>query len=192
MPLCINQIICASKIIYKTDPKNITWTKNRFKILNNSITVTWFNYNFHICKNIKILFKNNLHNIIKKEIQWFTGESVKKLEVRVTNIQHSGSLNYNKTDLLREFLPQLNTEFPIHTIEITQEQHASTKIKLETILKDCNIPYLCLNLKVLNQKVTIKLQLNKNKTLTHTTVIVSTFSSDVASLMSFLDTKQHD
>ena len=100
MPLHINQIICASKIIYKTDPKNITWTKNRFKILNNSITVTRFNYNFHICKNIKILFKNNLHNIIKKEIQWFTGESVKKLEVRVTNIQHSGSLNYNKTDLL--------------------------------------------------------------------------------------------
>ena len=83
-------------------------------------------------------------------------------------------------------------EFPIHTIEITQEQHASTKIKLETILKDCNIPYLCLNLKVLNQKVTIKLQLNKNKTLTHTIVIVSTFSNDVASLMSFLDTKQHD
>ena len=63
---------------------------------------------------------------------------------------------------------------------------------METILKDCNIPYLCLNLKVLNQNVTIKLQLNKNKTLTHTTVIVSTFSNDVASLMSFLDTKQHD
>ena len=154
MPLHINQIICAGKIIYKTDPKNIAWTKNRFKILNNSITVTRFNYNFHICKNIKILFNNNLHNIIKKEIQRFTGESVKKLEVRITNIQHSGSLNYNKTDLLQEFLLQLNMEFPIHTIEITQEQHASTKIKLETILKDCNIPYLCLNLKVLNQKVT--------------------------------------
>ena len=99
MPLCINQINCAGKIIYKTDPKNIAWTKNRFKILNNSITVTQFNYNFHICKNIKILFNNNLHNIIKKEIQRFTGESVKKLEMRITNIQHSGSLNYNKTDL---------------------------------------------------------------------------------------------
>ena len=192
MPLCINQIICAGKLIYKTDPKNTAWTKNRFKILNNSITVTWFNYNFHICKYIKILFNNNLHNIIKKEIQWFTGESVKKLGVRITDIQHSGSLSCDKSDFLREFLPQLNTEFPIHTIEITQEQHASTKIKLETILKYCNIPYLCLNLKVLNQKVKIKLQLNKNKTPTHTTVIVSTFSKDVASLMSFLDTKQHD
>ena len=87
MPPHINQIICAGKIIYKTDPKNITWTKNRFKILNNSITVMWFNYNFHICKNIKILFKNNLHNIIKKEIQWFTGESVKK--IRSESHQHS-------------------------------------------------------------------------------------------------------
>ena len=192
MPLRINQIICSGKVVYKVDPKNITWTKNKFKILNNSITVTRYNYNFHICKNIRILFNNNLRNIIKKEIQRFTGEPVKKLEVRITNIQHSGTLNYNKTDLLREFLPELNTHFLIDTIEITQEQHASTKIKLENILKDCNIPYLCINLKVLNQKVTIKLQLSKTKTLTHTTVIVSTFSKDVASLMSFLDTKQNE
>ena len=108
-----------------------------------------------------------------------------------------------KTSCLRlklvelNFLVSFNTDDQSKTdvanaINIITEQHASTKIKLETILKDCNIPYLCLNLKVLNQKVTIKLQLNKNKTLTHTTVIVSTFSSDVASLMSFLDTTQHD
>ena len=187
MPLKIHQIICTGRFEHEVP---VNWKIRKINFFSNVVKLTRFNFTAHITKNISFLFHHNIHNLLKSRIEATIGGEIDILDVKVTNILHSITLNYNNISLIKNFLPALNERFFINSIEVTQEQNAPTKVSLESILDSVGLSYIALNIKVLNKKANIKLQLNKDKQHTHTTIILPNFSSGARSLIDYITT--HD
>ena len=117
-------------------------------------------------------------------------EKILTLNVKVSNIQYSRKLNFDKTTLVSTFLPLLQNTSTINQIFITQEPNIPSPTTLDTIFALQNLTYLTFTLKLLKNKATIKLQLSKEKLETYLTLILRNFHKDAQDLITFLDNKQ--
>ena len=117
-------------------------------------------------------------------------EKILTLNVKVSNIQYSRKLNFDKTTLVNTFLPLLQNTSTINQIFITQEPNIPSPTTLDTIFALQNLTYLTFTLKLLKNKATIKLQLSKKKLETYLTLILRNFHKDAQDLITFLDNKQ--
>ena len=179
MRLHINQIICTGQIKYKRKPEELNFCRKKETLLNNSLTITCFNFTFNICKNIAFIF-----------ITKVTNEKISTLiNVKVSNIQYSRKLNFDQTTLVNTFLPLLQRTNTINQIFITQEPNVPSPTTLDTVFALQNLTYLAFTLKLLKNKATIKLQLSKEKTETHLTLILMNFYEDAQNLITFLNNK---
>ena len=133
-------------------------------LLNNSLTITCYNFTFNICKNIAFIFNNNINRLLKNCITKVTNEKIPTLiNVKVSNIQSSRKLNFDKTTLVNTFLPLLQSMSTINQIFITQEPNVPSPTTLDTIFVLQNLTYLAFTLNLLKNKARIKLQLSKEK-----------------------------
>ena len=114
-------------------------------------------------------------------------EKISTLNIRVSNIQYSRKLDFDKTTLVNTFLPFLQNTSTINHIFITQEPNIPSPTTLVTVYALQNLTCLAFTLKLLKNKATIKLQLSKEKTETHLTL---NFHKDTQDLITFLDDKQ--
>ena len=158
-------------------------------LLNNSLTITCFNFTFNICKNIAFIFNNNINRLLKNCIIKITNEKISTLTVKVSNIQYSRKLNFDQTTLVNTFLPLLQRTSTINQIFITQEPNIPSPTTLDTVFALQNLTYLAFTLKLLKNKATIKLQLSKEKMETDLTLILMNFYEDAQSLITFLNNK---
>ena len=189
MRLCINQIICTGQIKYKRKPEELNFSRKKETLLNNSLTITCFNFTFNICKNIAFIF-HNINRLLKNCITKVTNEKISTLiNVKVSNIQYSRKLNFDQTTLVNTFLPLLQRTSTINQIFITQEPNVPSPTTLDTVFALQNLTYLAFTLKLLKNKATIKLQLSKEKMETHLTLIQMNFYEDVQNLITFLNDK---
>ena len=187
MRLCINQIICTGRITYKRKPEELNFHRKKETLLNNSLTITHFNFTFNICKNIAFIFNNNINRLLKNCITKVTNEKISSLFVKVSNIQYSRKINF--TTLVNTFLPLLQKTSTINQIFITQEPNVPSPTTLDTIFTLQNLTYLAFTLKLLKNKAAIKLQLSKEKKETHLTLILTNFYEDAQKLVTFLNDK---
>ena len=188
MRLHINQIICTGQITYKRKPEELNFCRKKETLFNNSLTITRFNFNFNICKNIVFIFNNNINRLLKNCITKVTNEKI-SLFVKVSNIQYSRKINFTQTTLVNTFLPLLQKTSTINQIFITQEPNVPSPTTLDTIFMLQNLTYLAFTLKLLKNKTTIKLQLSKEKKETHLTLILMNFYEDAQKLVTFLNDK---
>ena len=190
MRLRINQIIYTGQILYKRKPEELNFCRKKETLLNNSMTITRYNFTFNICKNIAFIFNNNINILLKNCITKVTNEKISTLiNVKVSNIQYSRKLNFDKTALVNTFLPLLQSTSTINQIFITQEPNVPSPKTLDTIFALQNLTYLAFTLKLLKNKATIKLQLSKEKMETHRTLILTNFYEDAQDLITFLNDK---
>ena len=127
MQLCINQIICTGQILYKRKPEEQVFYGEKETLLNNSFT-------FNKCKNIVFIFNNNINRLLKNCITKENNEKISTLiNVKVSNIQYSRKLNFDKTTLVNTFLPLLQSTSTINQIFITQEPNVPSLTTLDTV-----------------------------------------------------------
>ena len=105
-------------------------------------------------------------------------------------MQYSRKLDFDKTTLVNTFLPLLQNTSTINKIFITQEPNVLSPTTLDTVYALQNLTYLAFTLKLLKNKATIKLQLSKEKTESHLTLILTNFHKDTQDLITFLNDKQ--
>ena len=74
----------------------------------------------------------------------------------------------------------------INQIFIAQEPNVPSPTSLDTVFTLQNLTYLAFTLTLLKNKATIKLQLSKEKTETHLTLILMNFYEDAQNLITFL------
>ena len=189
MRLCINQIICTGRIKYKRKPEELNFHRKKETLLNNSLTITCFNFTFNICKNIAFIFNNSINRLLKNCITKVTNEKISTLFIKVSNIQYSRKLNFYQTTLVNTFLPLLQRTITINQIFITQEPNIPSPTTLDTVFALQNLTYLAFTLKLVKNKATIKLQLSKEKMETHLTLILMNFYEDAQKLVTFLNDK---
>ena len=91
---------------------------------------------------------------------------------------------------MNTFLPLFQTSTTVDQVFITQEPNVPSLTILDTIYAAKNLSYLSLTLKLLRNKATIKLQLNREKTETHLTLILTNFSQEAQELITFLEDEQ--
>ena len=108
MRLCINQIICTGRIKYKRKPEELNFCRKKETLLNNSLTITRFNFTFNMCKNIVSISNNNINRLLKNCITKVTNEKISTFFVKGSNIQYSRKLNFDQTTLVNTFIPLLN------------------------------------------------------------------------------------
>ena len=149
-------------------------------LLNNSLTITRYNFTFNICKNIAFIFNNNINRLLKNYITRVMKEMISTLNVRVSNTQYSRKLDFDKTTLVNTFLPLLQNTSTINQIFITQEPNLPSPTTLDTIYALQNLTYLTFTLKLIKNKATIKLQLSKEKMETHLTLILTIFHKNAS------------
>ena len=132
---------------------------------------------------------NNINGLLKNCITKVTNEKISTLIIKVSNIQYSRKLNFDQTTLVNTFLPLLQRTSTINQIFITQEPNIPSPPTLDTVFALQNLTYLAFTLKLLKNKATIKLQLSKEKTETHLTLILMNFYEDAQNLITFLNNK---
>ena len=134
MQLCINQIICTGQIQYKRKSEELNFCRKNKTLLNNSLTITHYNFTFNICKNIAFIFDNNINRLLKNCITKVTNGKISTLiSVKVSNIQYSRKLNFDQTTLVNTFLPFLQRTSTINQIFITQEPNVPSPTTLDTV-----------------------------------------------------------
>ena len=133
MQLHINQIICTGQIKYKRKPEELNFHRKKETLLNNSLTITRFNFPFNICKNIALIFNNNINRLLKNCITKVTNEKISTLFIKVSNIQYSRKFNFDQITLVNTFLPLLPRTSTINQIFITQEPNVPSPTTLETV-----------------------------------------------------------
>ena len=189
MQLHINQIICTGQIKYKRKPEELDFCRKKETLLNNSLTITHFNFTFNICKNIAFIFNNNINRLLNNCITKVTNEKISTLIIKVSNIQYSRKLNFDQTTLVNTFLPLLQRTSSINQIFITQEPKIPSPTTLDTVFVLQILTYLAFTLKLLKNKDTIKLQLSNKKMETHLMLILMNFYEDAQKLVTFLNDK---
>ena len=97
------------QIKYKRKPEELNFCRKKETLLNNSLTITHFNFTFNICKNIAFIFNNNINRLLKNCIMKVTNEKISTLFIKVSNIQYSRKLNFDQTTLVNTFLPKSQT-----------------------------------------------------------------------------------
>ena len=142
-----------------------------------------------MCKNIAFIFNNNINRLLKNCITKVTNEKISTLIVKVSNIQYSRKLNFDQTTLVNTFLPLLQRTSTINQIFITQEPNVPSPTTLDTVFALQNLTYLAVTLKLLKNKATIKLQLNKEKMENHLTLILTICYKDAQNHVTFLNDK---
>ena len=142
-----------------------------------------------MCKNIAFIFNNNINRLLKNCITKIIKEKISTLIIKVSNIQYSRKLNFDKTTPVYTFLPLLQRTSTINQIFITQEPNVPSPTTLDTVFASQNLTYLAFTLKLLKNKATIKLQLSKEKMETHLTLILMNFYEDAQNLITFLNNK---
>ena len=155
MQLHINQIICTGRI---NKPEELNFHRKKETLLNNSLTITHFNFTFNICKNILFIFNNNINRLLKNCITRVTNEKISTFIIKVSNIWYSRKLNFDQTTLVNTFLPLLQRTSTINQIFIPQAPNVPSPTTLDTVFALQNLTYLAFTLKLLKYKATIKLQ----------------------------------
>lgn len=186
MKLRINNIICRGAI--KHNLKNIPLKSKTISFFGNTLALTKRNYTLYLTKDIREHIVNrNLYACLKYRIELEYNGPIDELDVEITNIHHSGTLFYNAANLVSTFLPLLEEHFQVNSVEITQEQNIPSQTSLKAIFNEENLNFLALKLALVNNKATLKLQINKGKTHTNATLILSEFNEEAFNLVLFLD-----
>lgn len=186
MKLRINNIICKGEI--KHNLKNISLKSKKTKFYGNTLSLTKRNYTLYLTNDIRELTVNqNLHRYLKYRIELEYNGPIDELDVEITNIHHSGILFYSASTLVSKFLPQLDQHFKVDSVEITQEQNIPSQTTLQAILNEENLNFLAIKLMLAGNKATLKLQINKEKTHTNATLILSKFTKETLDLVKFID-----
>ena len=135
------------------------------------------------------IFTKNINRLLKNCITKVTNEKISTLIVKVSNIQYSRKLNFDQTTLVNTFLPLLQRTSTFNQLFITQEPNIPSPTTLDTVFALQNLTYLAFTLKLLKNKATIKLQLSKEKTETHLTLILMNFYEGAQNLVTYLNDK---
>ena len=92
--------------------------------------------------------------------------------------------------MIEDFIPELKEKFEIDEVQVTQEQNAPVATTLSNLLMVGNFTFLAINLKLLSRTVTIRLQVDKGRTFTHATLIVTHFNADTQRLLRFFEEQE--
>ena len=141
-----------------------------------------------LTKNIRfVLLLPNLKERFRERLEIEFHRQISRLTFKIGNIHHSTKINYNCRTLIKDFIPELKEKFEIDEVQVTQEQNAPVAMTLSNLLMVENFTFLAINLKLLSRTVTIRLQVNKGRTFTHTTLIVTCFNADTQRLLRFFE-----
>ena len=87
--------------------------------------------------------------------------------------------------MIEDFILELKEKFEIVEVQVTQEQNAQVAMTLSNLLMVGNFTFLAINLKLLSRTVTITLQVDKGRTFTQATLIVTHFNAGTQRLLCF-------
>ena len=149
--------------------------------------------NFQLCltKNIRfVLLLPNLKERFKERLEIEFHRKISRITFKIGNIHHSTQINYNCRTLIQEFIPELKKKFEIEEVQVTQEQNAPVSTTLSNLLMVGNFTFLAINLKLLSKTVTIRLQVDKARTFTHATLIITRFYSETQRLLRFFKDRE--
>ena len=179
--------ICITGYIqhFNTD---FVWRQRKIKFYDNSIVLKKGNYQLCLTKNILLLPNLKLH--FKRRLELEFQREIRDLDFKIGNIHHSCRINFNSRNLLKSFIPLLQKNFPIDEVSVSQEQNTPVHVTVRNLLEAESYTFLAITLKLVNNSVTIRLQVDKTKAFTHCTIIVTRFSSKTRELVKFFIERQ--
>ena len=189
----VHNICITGSITHKTDRNEkdtynrLAWRQRKIKFFDNSIVLKRNNFQLCLTKNIRfVLLLPNLKERFKERLEIEFHRKISRITFKIGNIHHSTQINYNCRTLIQEFIPELKKKFEIEEVQVTQEQNAPVSTTLSNLLMVGNFTFLAINLKLLSKTVTIRLQVDKARTFTHATLIITRFYSETQRLLKLL------
>ena len=182
--------ICITGYIqhYNTE---FVWRQRKIKFYDNSIVLKKANYQLCLTKNIRsVLLLPDLKLLFKRRLELEFQREIRDLDLKIGNIHHSCRINFNSRSLLKSFIPLLQKNFPIDNVSVSQEQNTPVHVTVRNLLEADSFTFLAITLKVVNNSVTIRLQVDKTKVFTHCTIILTRFSSKTRELVQFFIEQQ--
>ena len=182
--------ICITGYIqhFNTD---FVWCQRKIKFYDNSIVLKKGNYQLCLTKNIRsVLLLPNLKLHFKRRLELEFQREIRDLDFKIGNIHHSCRIDFNSRNLLKSFIPLLQKNFPIDDVSVSQEQNTPVHVTVRNLLEAESYTFLAITLKVVNNSVTIRLQVDKTKAFTHCTIILTRFSSKTRELVKFFIEQQ--
>ena len=170
---------------------DFVWRQRKIKFYDNSIVLKKGNYQLCLTKNIRsVLLLPNLKLLFKRRLELEFQREIRDLDFKIGNIHHSCRINFNSRNLLKSFIPLLQKNFPIDDVSMSQEQNTPVHVTVRNLLEAESYTFLAITLKVVNNSVTIRLQVDKTKAFTHCTIILTRFSSKTRELVKFFIERQ--
>ena len=193
----VHNICITGSITHKADKKEkdinkkLAWRQRKIKFFDNSIVLKRNNFQLCLTKNIRfVLLLPNLKERFKERLEIEFHRKISRITFKIGNIHHSTQINYNCRTLIQEFIPELKKKFEIEEVQVTQEQNAPVSTTLSNLLMVGNFTFLAINLKLLSKTVTIRLQVDKARTFTHATLIITRFYSETQRLLRFFEDRE--
>ena len=182
--------ICITAYIQHFN-SDFTWRQRKIKFFDNSIVLKKGNYQLCLTKNIhSVLLLPNLKLLFKRRLELEFQREIRNLDFKIGNIHHSCQINFNSRNLLKSFIPSLQKNFPIEDVSVSQEQNTPVHVMVRNLLEADSYTFLAINLKLVNNSVTIRLQVDKTKAFTHCTIILTRFTNRTRELVNFFIERQ--
>ena len=188
----VHNICITGSIVHKTERdeaeedihNKLNWHQRKIQFFDNSIILKKTNFQLCLTKNIRfVLLLPNLKERFRERLEIKFHRQISRLTFKIGNIHHSTKINYNCRTLIEDFIPELKEKFEIDEVQVTQEQNAPVAMTLSNLLMVGNFTFLAINLKLLSRTVTIRLRVDKGRTFTHATLIVTRFNADTQRLL---------
>lgn len=182
----INNVICSGK--FERKEKKSVKIKTHLQFWGNVLKIKENSFTIFVTKNIHFVFvENNFFELLKKRIEGEIECKIGKIHVRITNIHQNISLPFNQGFCVNTFLPRLAKLTKIKNVDITQEKDVAIETSIAKLQEEKNLSFMSLLISCYKKKVTIKIQFNKKKTLSHFTVITTALPVEVRELLHFIE-----
>ena len=175
----------------ENEEKKLHWRQRMIKFCDNSIVLKKNNFQLCLTKNVRyVLHLPDLKKNFQRRLEIEFHRHIQQLTFKIGNIHHSTQIDYNCQTLIQNFIPELKNEFEIDEVHVTQEQNTPVATTLSHLLLVGNFTFLSINLKLLEKTVTIRLQVDKARIFTHTTIILTRFNADTHRLIKFFEARE--
>jgi hypothetical protein len=189
----LNQILYQGKFKTKKNKHQIL-KKLHFKLGRNALVVTQNSVSLFLNRDIRFIVRNLkfIKKHIKNLLKFIFRTKIKHFVFKISNLHMKLKLSAKAETVLTKVVPQLNLQFPIHYIEVTQEDGAGHRVSLES-LKTPHFSYISFILKItdLTKFITLKfLKSKSNPNQTNLTLIACSFSEQLQNILSFFEREQ--
>ncbi len=196
----LNQIVilgCFGRKKLKNKKK--TFKKSQYRLGFNSLVVNAENIFLFLNRDIQFTLahlERCKHHILILLRELFHRPKLNRLELFVSNLQHSLILSEKPRFVVQHILPILKQRFPIANVEIAQEAGAPFKIDINQLISS-SCSYITLFVKfhdsfyVDGKFITVKFLKSKNNAdATNVTLICVSLSSRVQQIIDFFEKKE--